>query len=96
MKLEQLVEEKKEEIKRVAEKHGAYNIRLFGSVARGESTPESDIDFLIDAGEETSSWFPAGLIIDLEDLLGCKVHVVEQEALIPGIREHALNEAIPL
>ncbi len=96
MKLEQLVEEKKEEIKRIAEKHGAYNVRVFGSVARGESQKGSDVDFLIDAGEKTSSWFPGGLIADLEDLLGARVDIAMSDALYPEIKVEILSEAVPL
>ena len=68
--LEQLLHQKRDDIKDIAARHGAYNIRVFGSVARGDAGPDSDIDFLIDAGLTTSSWFPAGLILDLEDLIG--------------------------
>lgn len=96
MNIEQLLQEKREAIQRIALQHGASNIRVFGSVARHEATAESDIDLLIDAGPVTSSWFPAGLIIDLEELLNCKVDVVTESALHPAIREHVLREAIPL
>ena len=96
MRLERLLLEKRDDIKRIAARHGAYNLRLFGSVARGEARPESDIDFLIDVGPTTSSWFPAGLILDLEDLLGRRVEVVTEKALNPDLRDHVLREAIPL
>ena len=58
MSIEYLVRQKRNEILRIAERHGAYNVRVFGSVARGEAGPDSDVDFLIEAGEKTSSWFP--------------------------------------
>jgi uncharacterized protein len=90
MGIGQLVKEKREEILRIAAKHGAYNVRIFGSVARGEAGPESDVDFLVDVGADHSSWFPAGLMVDLEDLLGCKVDVVEPEGLHWYIREQVL------
>jgi predicted nucleotidyltransferase len=96
MRLERLLLEKRDDIKRIAAIHGAYNLRVFGSVARGEARPESDIDFLIDVGPTTSSWFPAGLILDLEDLLGRRVEVVTEKALNPDLRDHVLREAIPL
>jgi uncharacterized protein len=96
MRLERLLLEKRDDIKRIAARHGAYNLRVFGSVARGEARPESDIDFLIDVGPTTSSWFPAGLILDLEDLLGRRVEVVTEKALNPDLRDHVLREAIPL
>jgi uncharacterized protein len=94
--LDQLLREKRDDINRIAARHGAYNIRVFGSVARGEAGPESDIDILIDVGPTTSSWFPAGLILDLEDLLGRRVEVITEKALNPELRDHVLREAIPL
>jgi uncharacterized protein len=96
MMLEQLLHEKRDDIKHIAARHGAYNLRVFGSVARGEAGPESDIDILIDVGPTTSSWFPAGLILDLEDLLGRRVEVITEKALNPELRDHVLREAIPL
>jgi uncharacterized protein len=93
---DQLLHQKRDDIKRIAARHGAYNIRVFGSVARGEAGPESDIDLLIDVGPSTSSWFPAGLILDLEDLLGRRVEVIAEKALNPELRDHVLREAIPL
>lgn len=96
MDINQVLRDKREEIERIASRHGAANIRIFGSVARGDAGPESDIDLLIDVGSQTSSWFPAGLIIDLENLLGRKVEVVTERALDPQIREQVLGEAVPL
>jgi len=80
-------------ITRIAGRHGVIRVRIFGSVARGEATPESDIDLLIETGAETSLWFPAGLILDLEQLLGRRVEVVTERALNPAIRERVLQEA---
>ena len=92
----QLLRAKREEIQRIAAKHGARNVRVFGSVARGDARPESDVDFLIEAGPVTSSWFPAGLILDLEDLLGRHVEVVTEQGLDPFLRDRVLQEAIPV
>jgi predicted nucleotidyltransferase len=96
MNLKQLIREKNSDIKAIAAKHGAKNIRLFGSVVRGEAVQESDIDFLVDTESSTSSWFPAGLILDLEEILGCRVDIVTERGLNPYIREHVLREAVPL
>ena len=92
----ELIRAKRAEILRIAAKHGAMNIRVFGSVARGETRAESDVDFLIDVGPVTSSWFPAGLIVDLQELLGRPVEVVTENGLNPLIKDRVLQEAIPL
>ncbi|MBZ5562847.1 MAG: nucleotidyltransferase family protein [Acidobacteriia bacterium] len=96
MKIERLLREKRTEIQRIAAQHGATNVRVFGSVVRGETGPDSDVDLLVDTGPETSSWFPAGLVIDLEELLGCKVEIVTEKGLNPHLRERVLQEAVPL
>jgi predicted nucleotidyltransferase len=93
--MHQLIE-KRDDIRAAASKHGASNIRVFGSVARGEARPDSDIDFLIEAGLNTSSWFPAGLILDLEKILGRRVEVVTEKGLNPFIRDYVLREAVPV
>lgn len=69
---------------------------LFGSVARGQATPESDVDLLIDITGETTPWFPGSLVADLENLLGRRVHIVIRRSLSPLIRETVLREAVPL
>jgi predicted nucleotidyltransferase len=92
----ELIRAKRDEILRIAAQHGAHNIRVFGSVARGEARADSDVDFLIDAGPVTSSWFPASLIVDLQDLLGRPIEVVTEKGLNPLIKDRVLQEAIPL
>lgn len=87
---------KREEVLRVAARHGARNVRVFGSVARGEAGPASDVDFLVETGPAPSSWFPAGLLVDLEDLLGRRVHVLTERALHPRLKSRVLREAVPL
>lgn len=96
MTIKESIEAKRVEIRRIAESHGASNIRLFGSVARGESRPDSDIDFLIDVKAETSSWFPVGLIQDLEKLLGLRVEIVTERSLNANLRKTVLGEAVPI
>lgn len=96
MTIEELLQEKREEILRLAAKHGAYNVRVFGSAARGEAGLESDLDLLVEVGPDHSPWFPAGLIRDLEQLLGRKVDIVTEPALHWYIRERVLEEAAPL
>lgn len=95
MELEAL-KKKRDEILRIAARHGAYNLRVFGSAVRGETGPESDIDFLVDCGPNRSPFFPGGLLADLEDLLGRRVQVLTEAALHPYIRDRVLKEALPL
>ena len=92
----ELLQETREQIQRIAAKHGAYNIRVFGSFARGEVGPQSDLDLLISVGPKTTPWFPGGLVSDLEQLLGRRVDVVTDRALSPLIRDRVLSEAISL
>ncbi|NEP13011.1 MAG: DNA polymerase subunit beta [Symploca sp. SIO2C1] len=81
----------------IAANHGAFNVRVFGSVARGEADEESDIDFLIDCDyTQVSPWFPGGLVLELEQLLKRKVDVATEAALKERIRERVLEEAILL
>jgi hypothetical protein len=96
MEIKELVSQKRQEILDIAAKHGACNIRVFGSVARGDTNQDSDIDFLIDLGENLSPWFPVRLIRDLENLLGRKVDIVTEKGLKERIRERVLKEAVPL
>lgn len=87
---------RRSEILALAKRHGASHVRLFGSVPRHEERFDSDIDFLVDAGEDVSPFFPAGLILDLQDLLRCRVDVMVASGLHWYIRDRILREAIPL
>jgi uncharacterized protein len=96
MSIGEVLRERRDEILRIAARHGAHNVRVFGSVARGEAGPESDIDLLVDIGSCTSAWFPIGLIDDLEQLLGRKVDVLTDGGVSPYLREQIYREAVPL
>ena len=96
MGIEEVVQDKGEEILKIAAKHGACNLRVFGSVARGEANDKSDIDFLVDLGENLSPWFPVRLIRDLENLLGRQVDIVTKKGLKERIKKRVLQEAISL
>lgn len=88
---------KRDEILKIADRHGAVNVRVFGSVARGEDDLQSDVDVLVDYDRtRRSPWFPMGFIEELETLLGCKVDVVTEKGLKSRIRERVLQEAVPL
>jgi predicted nucleotidyltransferase len=96
MTVAELLNEKRDEILRVAERHGARNVRVFGSAVRGEATEESDLDLLVEVGEQTSPWFPAGLVDELEELLGRPVDVVTEDGLYWLIRRRILRDARPI
>jgi uncharacterized protein len=90
------VRRRRQEILEIALKHGATNVRIFGSVLRGDDGPTSDIDLLVDTTGVTTAWFPAGLILDLEELLARRIDIVTERGLNPFIREHVLQEAQPV
>jgi uncharacterized protein len=92
-----LLKEKRSEILATAERHGAYNVRIFGSVVRGEATEDSDIDFLVDYDlKNITPWFPGGLLLDLERLLDRKVDVATVDMLKERIRDRILQEGVVL
>lgn len=94
MSVFETLQKNRTQILAIAAKHGAFNVRVFGSVVRGEETSDSDIDFLIDYDpEKVTPWFPGGLLMDWQDLLGCKVDVLTERGISPLIRERALAEA---
>lgn len=93
--IEELLADKREEILAIAHRHKASNIRVFGSVSRGEATIESDIDLLVEM-KNHSLLDRIALIQDLEDVLGRKVDVALPENLHELIRDRVLKEAVPL
>lgn len=96
MRAEDLIAAKRDEILRVAARHGARNVRVFGSAARGESTDESDIDLLVDLEPGRSLLDHSALLQDLQDLLGRKVDVLTERSLYWLLRRRILREARPL
>jgi len=92
----EIVQTKRDEILRIAERHGTRDVRVFVSVARGEATENSVIDLLVSAGEKTSPWFPAALVAELDRALGRRVDVVTEDGLYWLIRRRILREARPL
>ena len=96
MDLNNLLKSRREEIISIAARHGARNVRVFGSVARGEDDDKSDIDLLVEFESGRSLLDHAGLWLELQDLLGCKVDVVSERGIKPRIRERVLRESVPL
>jgi len=96
MTIEQLRTQRREEILRLAASRGARNVRVFGSVARGDADERSDIDFLVDLEPGRSLLDLGGLNRDLERLLDAKVDVVSSRGLRERVRDRVLREAVPL
>lgn len=96
MALDERLRQKRQEILRVCAKHGARNVRVFGSVARGEADEESDLDLVVEFESGTSLLDHAALWLELQELLGPKVDVVSDRGLKPRVREQVLREAIPI
>jgi len=96
MGLTSLVTEHREAIVEVARRHGAQSVRVFGSVARGEAEPGSDVDVLVTLEPGRSLLDIVAIKQDLEDLLGCGVDVVTEAAISPYFRQRVLEEAISL
>lgn len=96
MNVNELVRNKREEVLRIARQYGARNVRVFGSVARGEATPDSDVDFLVDMEPGRSLFDLGGLLMDLQELFGCRVDVITERGLRERLRERVLREARPL
>lgn len=96
MTFEVLLKAKREEILRIYAKYGARNVRVFGSVARGEADEESNIDFLVEMEAGRSLFDLGGLQYELEQLLGRPVDVVTERGLKARIRERILKETVPL
>ncbi|MBZ5515205.1 MAG: nucleotidyltransferase family protein [Acidobacteriia bacterium] len=96
MGIEELLKSKREEILRIAAQHGAYNVRVFGSVARGDARPDSDVDFLVDLEPGRSLFDLGGLLVDLQDFLHLHVDVVTENGLHWYIRDRVVKEAVAL
>ncbi|ALF54493.1 nucleotidyltransferase family protein [Nostoc sp. FACHB-87] len=96
MNIYEILGAKREEILQIAAKYGAYNIRIFGSVARREADVNSDVDFLVEMEPGRSLFDLGGLLMELQEILGCQVDVVTEKGLRSRIRERVLSEAVPL
>src|SRR4030066_8381 len=96
MGIDRILREKREDILRIAAKHGARNVRVFGSVARGEADEISDLDLLVEMEPGRSLLDHAALWVELREVLGVEVDVVSERGIKPRIRDRILGEAVPL
>ncbi len=96
MATDRLLKDKREDILRIASRRGAHNVRVFGSLARGDALPDSDADFLVDLEPGRSLFDLGGLLMDLQSLLERPVDVVTERGLRGRMRNRVLTEAIPL
>lgn len=96
MSIEELRVSQKQQILCIAEGYGARNVRVFGSVARGDNSAGSDIDFLVDLEPGRTLMDLGGLLMDLQAMLRVRVDVATAEMLRPSVRERALRDAVPL
>ena len=96
MGIPEIIGNHKDQILALAAKHGAYNVRVFGSVAQGTADESSDVDFLVDLEDGRTLFDLGGLLMDLQDLLQRKVDVLTEPSLHWYIRNKVLNEAKPL
>ena len=95
MTLDELRASSGDAILATAARHGVVRLLVFGSFARGDARPDSDLDLLIGRAPHRTPFFPGGLIADLEDLIGRKIDVVTINALPATIRDTVLHEAVP-
>jgi predicted nucleotidyltransferase len=96
METDAILQDRRMDILQIAASHGARTVRIFGSMARGEAGPDSDVDILVNLNPGRSLLDIVAIKQDLEDLLGRKVDVVTEAAISPYIREQVLKEAIDL
>ena len=90
------IQRKRSAILEIARRYGAHDIRVFGSVARGDATESSDLDLIVRFDPDRSLLDHGGLIMDLRELLGIKVDVIDEQAMRDRFRKHVLKEAVPL
>jgi hypothetical protein len=90
------VRSRRDEVLNLAERRRTTNVRIFGSVARGDATETSDLDFLVTPKPGCSLLDVGGLLMDLQELFACKVDVVTDDGIKPRARENILRDAIPI
>lgn len=96
MGINEILSEKREQILAIAARYGARNVRVFGSVARGDADENSDVDFIVEFDESSSLMDHAAMMLELEALLGRRVDIAPEKCLRPRVRERVMQEAVPL
>lgn len=96
MGTDELLKSKRNEVIDMASRHGVKNLRVFGSVSRGQAGPQSDVDLLVEVEPGRTYLDLGACLMDLQDLLGRRVDLVTERALHPAIKAHVLQEAVPL
>jgi uncharacterized protein len=91
-----IVREKRDGKNLIARKHGAFNVRVFGSVARGDADEESDIDLLVDLDADRSLFDLGALVVELNESMGRRVDVVTERGIRERIRDRVVGEAVEL
>ena len=86
-----LLKSNRDRILELARRHGVTRVRMFGSMARGDARPDSDVDLLVDVGLDPSAWFPGGLVAELEELLGRRLQIVTERGLDELLRDRVLQ-----
>ncbi len=87
---------RREDILAIAEQHGAHDVRIFGSVARGDVAEASDLDLIVRFDPDRTLFDHGGLIMDLRDLLGVDVNVISEAGMRDRFRRHVMKDVIPL
>ena len=87
---------RRDDIMTVAQQNGAHDLRIFGSVARGQANESSDLDILVRFDPDRTLFDHGELVMDLQDLLGVKVDVLDEDGLRPRFRQHIMKEVVPL
>ncbi len=90
------LQEKREAILEIAGRYGAHDVRVFGSVARGESNESSDLDLIVRFDPGRTLLDHGGLVMDLRELLGMRVDVIDEDGMRERFRDHVMAEAVPL
>lgn len=93
---QQILREKRAAILEIARRYGASDVRVFGSVARGDANDASDVDLIVRFEPGRTLLDHGGLVMDLRELLGMRVDVIDEDAMRPRFRERAMAEAVPL